>query len=483
MTQQALRDICDVTMAVQGSHVALLDRVAAPLPLLADLAGADLTLWAATREPDCLVILAEGRPTACQSLYGKSRQGEILPAEAEPLVARCLSSARAQRRGFVSLAGGRPVEQAALPVRSPGGAALAAVSVERSLLNGPWAKGGRPLRQAASGLTHTLLGDAIRPSDLLWLLCMAQGLAIADSSEELLYLDPAARRLWQKALSGAPLGHRLPPGAPAGTTVISQREQPWGREGEFEAGGTVFCRRDVPLRPDRKDSPLLTLLQDVSHLHAGALLVSARSAAVQEIHHRIKNNLQTISSLLRMQARRETSPRAVESLRTAISRVLSVAFVHEALSRDGADEVDLKALATTLVEAAIHGVQRDGPPLTYAVLGPRLMLPAARASQVALVLNELIQNAVKHAFPGERSGGVTVRFDPSPEGVTVTVRDDGVGLPPGFSLPRATTLGLQITQRIVESDLGGTLELSQNGGTTAVIRLPTILAPGETENR
>jgi two-component sensor histidine kinase len=263
--------------------------------------------------------------------------------------------------------------------------------------------------------------------------------------------------------------------------VISQREEPWGRKWEFEAESAVLRRRDVPLRPGDPGGNLLALLHDVSHLHAGELLVSARSAAVQEIHHRVKNNLQTISSLLRMQARRESSPQAVESLRTAIGRVLSVAFVHEALSREGADEVDLKALAGTLVEAALHGAQREGPDLTYTVLGPRLLLPAARASQVALILNELIQNAVKHAFPGGRTGAITIRFDASPDTITVCVRDDGVGLPGDFDLQKTTRLGLQITRRIVESDLGGELDISGDGGTTVTLRAPAALARPETE--
>jgi len=478
MAPQTLRDICDVTTTVRGPEVECLDRVAAALPFLADLAGADLALFAAAREPHRLVVLTEGRPTVHRTLYGKPRQGEILEAGAEPLVARCLRSARAHRRGFVMLMGGRPVEQAVLPVRA-GGQALAALSLERCLLNGPWAADSRPLRDAAADLAADLLAGAVRPADLLLLLRMAQGVTITEAQGDLLYADAAARRLWQTALPGGRFLERLSPGPPPDATVISQREEPWGREWEFEIGSAILRRRDVPLRPDAPDGRRLTLIQDVSHLRASELLVSARSAAIQEIHHRIKNNLQTISSLLRMQARREASPRTVESLRTAIGRVLSVAFVHEALSRDGADEVDLKALATTLLESAVHGAQREGPLLTYAVLGPRLMLPAARASQVALVLNELVQNSVKHAFPTGRTGGLTIRFDPGPEGLAISVHDDGVGLPPGFDPLKTTSLGLQITQRLVESDLGGTLEILRDDGTTVVIRLPSVLAHEE----
>jgi len=263
--------------------------------------------------------------------------------------------------------------------------------------------------------------------------------------------------------------------------VLKQGEEGWGREWEFGVGGTVFRRRDIPLEAEPADS-VLTTIADVTHLHTGQWLVSGRSAALQEIHHRVKNNLQTISSLLRMQARREASEPARESLRTAIGRVQSVAFVHEALSMDAAEEVDLKALASTLADAALHDMQRSRGAITSAVLGPRLWIPAARATQIALVLNEAIQNAAKHAFPDERSGALTIRFEQSADEIAILVQDDGVGLPDGFELSKTRTLGLQIARTIVESDLGGTLELTDDGGACVTMRLPGSLAHQEADS-
>jgi two-component sensor histidine kinase len=308
-------------------------------------------------------------------------------------------------------------------------------------------------------------------------------IAVTEPSGDILYADDEARQLWRKVHPESQYVLRLPPGTPPGATLISHREERWGREWEFQVAETVLRRRDLPFEPEEEESNILTTIHDVSHLHAAQWRVSSRSAAVQEIHHRIKNNLQTISSLLRMQSRRETSPQARESLRTAIGRVQSVAFVHEALSRDGADEVDLKALAADLLEAALHGAQRESGDLSYAVLGPRLLLPAARASQVALLLNELIQNAIKHAFPLQRGGSITIQFGNSSEATTISVSDNGVGLPDGFDLLKTKTLGLQITRRIVESDLGGALHVASDGGTRVTIRLPSALVEEETEHR
>lgn len=481
MAPQTVEDLCDLAAAVTPPEAGLLAAAAGRLGLLADLAAADLTLLSQAREPGRLVVLAEGRPTTCRPLYSKSRAGELIDSTADPLVARCLRSGRAQRSRYACLLGGRPTEQVVLPVRRER-RVIAALSVERALVHGPWAPRRGPLRDAATALSRSLVSSAVRASDLLYIIRMAHGLVVAESSGDILYADRQARRLWRTVQPESPYLLRLPHGAPAGVTLVSHRDEPWGEEWEFEVSGTVLRRRDLPFEPAERRRNVLTTIHDVTHLHASEWRVSSRSAAIQEIHHRIKNNLQTISSLLRMQSRRETSPLARESLRTAIGRVQSVAFVHEALSRDGADEVDLKTLAADLVEAALHGSQREGPELTCAVLGPRLLLPAARASQVALVLNELIQNAIKHAFPPERGGSITIRFETHPQATTIAVRDDGVGLPQGFDLLKTQTLGLQIAQRIVESDLAGTLEVASNGGTQVTIGLPPALAHQEAEH-
>ncbi len=482
MAPQTVEDLCEAAAAVSEPEAATLVHAASRLGLLADLAMADLALFAPAREPGKLILLAEGRPTICPPLYGKARTGELLPSAADPLVARCLRSGRSQRSGYVCLLGGRPVEQVVVPVWAEGRPA-AAVSIERALLNGPWGPRRRHLRRAADALSRSLLEDAIRRRDLLYLVRMARNVVIAEPGGDVLYADEPARELWRRAQPESQYTLRLPSGPPPDSTPISHVERPWGREWEFEVAGAVLRRRDLPFDPGDERSNVLTTIHDVSHLHAGEWRVSSRSAAIQEIHHRIKNNLQTIGSLLRMQSRRESSPQARESLRTAIGRVQSVAFVHEALSRDGADEVDLKALATELAEAALHGSQRASADITLAVLGPRLLLPAARASQVALVLNELVQNAAKHAFPRGGSGSITIRFDRAAEATTVTVLDDGTGLPDGFDLLKTPTLGLQIAKRIVESDLEGTLELACNGGTRATIGLPPTLVHQEAESR
>ena len=480
MEQPSVQDLCEIAASVRPGDAALLAQVGSCLGVLAELAGADLTLLVRATEPRRLLVLTEGRPTVVRTLYAKPRAGEIVPETTEPLAARCLRTGRARRSRYASVASGRPVEQAALPVHDADRKTVAALSVERSLLNGPWASAHRALRVAAEAASRHWTGGALEPSELLILLRMGRGLTVTESDGEVLYSDGAAREAWRRAGTGGGRLTRLIGGPPPKAAVLARDEGVWGATWDFDVAGVVFRRRDMRLGPEAS-SRLLTTIADVSHLHKGQWLVSTRSAAFQEIHHRVKNNLQTISSLLRMQARRETSGPAKDSLRTAIGRVQSVAFVHEALSLDGAEEVDLKALASTLTEAALHDMPGGPGRITSAVLGPRLMIPAVRATQVALVLNEAIQNAVKHAFPEGRSGSLTVRFEQTAEEIAILIEDDGAGLPDGFSRTRSRTLGLQIARTIVESDLGGTFDVSGDLGTRVALRLPASLAYPEAD--
>ncbi len=479
--QPSVEDLCGIAAGVRPSDAALLAQVGTCLDLLADLAGADLTLLVRANEPGRLLALTQGRPSVVRTFYAQPRAGEVLPEAAEPLAARCLRAGRLQRSRYASVAAGRPLEQTVLPVRDSGREVVAALSVERSLLNGPWAPASRPLRAAAEAASRHWTQGALTRPEMLTLLRMGHGLTITEPTGEVVYADKSAREAWRRAGAGGGRLTRLMVGPPPQAAVLARSEDLWGQALDFDVAGVVFRRRDIRLGPEATDN-VLTTLADVSHLHKGQWPVSTRSAALQEIHHRVKNNLQTISSLLRMQARREIPGPARDSLRTAIGRVQSVAFVHEALSLDGAEEVDLKALASTLAEAALHDTPGGPGRISPAVLGPHLLIPAGRATQAALVLNEAIQNAVKHAFPEGRLGRLTIRFEPAPEHIAIIVQDDGVGLPEGFALPKTKTLGLQIARTIVESDLGGTLEVSGGDGTRVTMRLPASLAHQEAES-
>jgi two-component sensor histidine kinase len=221
--------------------------------------------------------------------------------------------------------------------------------------------------------------------------------------------------------------------------------------------------------------------QTVLAIENARLVINA--AVVREMHHRVKNNLQTITMLLRLQMGAARDLRAEDVLAETINRILSIAAVHETLSERGLRVVDVKdvlervtrSIGETMLTSGLSGPSGQG--IDIAVCGDRLMLPSREATSLALATSELVQNAVKHAFIGRNSGRILVQLHVEPDENTVVVEDDGVG---SVRAPATTKgIGLQIVETLVSDDLKGRFEsIALPVGTRAVIRFPSLASPG-----
>ena len=246
----------------------------------------------------------------------------------------------------------------------------------------------------------------------------------------------------------------------------------------------VECRPDVivlfhctPLVDEGRVTGVMVLLRDVTDLRRLDRLLLSKDAAIREVHHRVKNNLQTISSLLRLQARRLEPGKGQEALREAERRVRSIALVHEILSREPGDEVPFDEIMRSIVRMAEDSVV--GGHVEIAVRGDIGGVPADVATPLAVVLAELLQNAVEHAFPTVDDGSpistvghVAISLSNDGYGISIEVVDDGCGLPPGFDLEGSSSLGLSIVRDLVTSQLGGMIEMTSDQGTTVTIDVP-----------
>ena len=153
------------------------------------------------------------------------------------------------------------------------------------------------------------------------------------------------------------------------------------------------------------------LLRDVTELRRRDRLLLSKDATIREVHHRVKNNLQTTSSLLRLQARRLPAGEGRTALNEAERRIRTIALVHEVLSRDPVEQVAFTDIVRPLVRMAEDGLSSSERAVTFEIVGDPGELPAEMATPLAVVLNELLQNAAEHAFPADqraRSGGVVL---------------------------------------------------------------------------
>ncbi len=186
---------------------------------------------------------------------------------------------------------------------------------------------------------------------------------------------------------------------------------------------------------------------------------------LKEIHHRVKNNLQMISSLLLLQSEVTHSEQALAALSQSRDRIYSMAIIHEMLYRSGdLSQVDLVTYTQRLADHLKHSYDSDSRGIALKISPGEVLLDADAAIYCGLVIHELVSNAFRHAFPGGRSGEVGIDLHTESGRVVVAVSDNGVGLPPDVGLSKGDSLGFQLVTMLT-NQLGGTIEVDRNGGT------------------
>ncbi|HJM72568.1 MAG TPA: sensor histidine kinase, partial [Acidimicrobiales bacterium] len=263
--------------------------------------------------------------------------------------------------------------------------------------------------------------------------------------------------------------------------VIDEMERP------DEVAVVSHC---FPLLDAGTPTGAIVLVRDVTELRRRDRQLVSKDATIREIHHRVKNNLQTISSLLRLQARRLEGEEAREALGESVRRIGAISLVHETLAQSADDEVGFAEIVRPLVRVVEESVSSPLRPVSITVEGDAGVVPGQVATTMAVVLTELLQNAVDHAFPAaqladQEAGGtdgdsapgwVRIQLDRRADGLVVRVVDDGVGIPEGFDVADATGLGLTIVRTFVEGELGGRIRLvpvERGRGTVAEVWVPT----------
>jgi two-component sensor histidine kinase len=314
------------------------------------------------------------------------------------------------------------------------------------------------IRVDAEGMVTYASPNALSVYRKLGLTGDLSGKSLAGLTRELV---PAGLRPDEETIS-AVLGGRIP------------------RDTELGNRLATVILRSIPLSPTGKHTGGLVLLRDVTDLRRRDRELVTKDATIREIHHRVKNNLQTVAALLRLQARRLDVPEGRVALEEAVRRVGAIALVHETLSQDFGESVDFDDVTDRLTRL-VTDVGAQGAPVRTHRTGSFGAISSDAATPLAMVFTELVQNAVEHAFDPDRPGTIEIRCAREGEGLRLAVEDDGVGLPIGFSLEDTSSLGLSIVSTLV-GELGGQLTMGRRtdsgaaGGTRVEVWIPNVAA-------
>jgi len=496
-TVPTLNDLARRYTSLTPADIDWLHALVSDWQLLADLSFADLVLWAPLQDDSGWVVLAQMRPTTGPTTFHDDAVGSFAPTGARPFLDSARRDRRICREGDPEWTRGVPVRRESIPVTREG---KVIGVIERSTnlssartpsrLELTYLKGADDLAQMVASGMFPWPGQ--QPA-LVRSPRVGDGLLRLGRSGKVSYASPNAlsayRRLGLAAdLVGSELGpvtaRLCAPGRPTDDALMVTASGRAPRETEVEGNGSVVQLRAIPLVVGGLRTGALVLVRDVTELRHRERELMTKDATIREIHHRVKNNLQTVAALLRLQARRTEAPEARDALEEAVRRVGSIATVHETLSHAPEEIVDFDDVAARVAAMAgeVSAAEARVKPVLHGRFGP---LPSAVATPLALVLAELLQNALQHGLAQAEGGAgasaaagaggtLEVSVLRTADRLTVTVQDNGVGLPTGFDLDAATSLGLQIVRTLVVAELGGRLEVKPRagGGTKAVVDLP-----------
>ncbi|MFD6377785.1 sensor histidine kinase [Streptomyces albidoflavus] len=456
--------------------------------LLSDLSFADLILWVPTRDGTRYVSVAQMRPNTGPTSYQNDMVGHLVPRGRRPMLDLALDEGRIVREGDPEWREEVPVRVESIPVCREG-RILGVIARNTNLLTVR-----TPSRleltylQSASDLAQMIAAGSFPFADQQGDTDVSpragDGLIRLDADGIVQYASPNALSAYHRlGLAADLVGHHLgqtttelAPARGAVDEAMVKLASGWApREAEVEGSDGVIQLRAIPLRPKGTHMGSLVLLRDVTELRRRERELMTKDATIREIHHRVKNNLQTVAALLRLQARRIDSERGREALVEAVRRVGSIAIVHETLSQNLDERVEFDEIA----DRVLAMVAEISPGRVEGRRSGRFgILDAEVATPLSMVLTEVLQNALEHGFRPGDTGEVEVsavrggtRKDAR---LLITVQDNGVGLPEGFDAHTAGNLGLQIVRTLVEGELGGTFDMNSapDGGTRVLLDIP-----------
>lgn len=449
-----------------------LANVAANLQLIADMGYGDVAL-AIMREDGMLVVAADARPATAVAPFGSSRVGRTLRAEDELEAYEAVAQRRAVHGEPRRVVRGIKYSTTAWPVNRTQVQAVVLRNLAQQVVESSGAMESA-FMQVADELLDTLvdrpLADIRSDAPFATVRTAGDGVIRVSETGRIAYASPNAVNIMRLAgVESVLTGMRastLPGGGFGISPVLGTRTA--------IAVEAVVAERVLGYRTIGLPTGALVLVEDRTEARRREQEIKVKDATIREVHHRVKNNLQTIASLLRIQARRSDSESARHALAEATERVSSMAVVHDLLAASDEERIDFSEAARTVTALVARGLVGEGGGVEVSVEGRTGQVDAHTATSLALAVAELVHNALEHGISDRETGHVDVGMRRVPGELVLTVRDDGVGLPDGFDRIADANLGLEIVRTVVEDDLRGTLTFSGGRGTTVTVRVPLV---------
>jgi two-component sensor histidine kinase len=461
-----------------------LSELIAEWQLVADLSFADLVLWVPRNDSNGFIGVAQIRPMTAATVFSNDIVGTAIVSGEQPNIDRAFASGSIIRDLDPTTIGEFTVKEEIIPVRF-NGKSIAVITRHRNIetmrtpsrLELNYREIANHIYRMVAEGNFPIQGSVYRSETAPR---AGDGLVRLDVDGKITFASPNARSAfgrigWIKDMDGLNLGEILDQLA-VPIRGREPRDESWRvamsgrslRRDEFENSDGVIDLLAIPLTESDIRIGAVVLVHNVTELRRRDRALVSKDATIREIHHRVKNNLQAVSALLRLQSRRTESGLARSAIEEAIRRIASIAHVHETLSTSSQDSVPFDEVVLKLLKSALELSPRPSE-IQIRKSGEFGSVPSLMATPLALVLTELIQNSLEHGLH-ESGNLLEVRVSRLEGKFKISVVDDGAGLPADFDHTKSPSLGLEIVKTLTDNDLSGELRFNRlSPGTEAQI--------------
>ncbi|MEC1179900.1 histidine kinase N-terminal domain-containing protein [Metasolibacillus meyeri] len=461
-----MEKLCQKYTSLSTADIAKLQQLETTLAYYAELAECYMFIDCMVDKQSHAIVVAEAFPKKHNHLYEQSVIGKIVFESFEPAV---FSAFRKGEKASVSRAitqEGITVEQHVIPIFNDDGQVIAVLIKENRMEVKE--QNNEVVQQMPFALIEHIVKPDFQPvpvvSDLL-----VESIILTNHENKVIYTNPAGYRFISE-LSGRDSFDNI-----AIDEVFPFLQEVYDEDDdvfflEITVDGKSFIVKKIPIR-NQSNKVTLLIIHDLTELKLKENELMMKTFAIREIHHRVKNNLQTVTSLLRLQMRNVASTSQKAAFQEALNRIYSISSVYELIleNADNAEEkVDVIALAKKISNKMMNTASTTDIQLTIQHDNLQLFCHSKKAVSLALIICELLQNALKYAFTGRQEGLITLHFCQENSMISLHISDNGVGMHEA-----KPSLGMEIVMRLVEYDLAGTFTIiPSDRGTHTQIQFP-----------
>lgn len=464
-----LRKLCEVHTDLSNKDICILEEMEKNLQLMATLAGAFIFIDCLTRDSDTAIVVAEAKAPNYLPLYQNSVVGKLALRKNEPGVLRTLEIGVESTDLKAITQENIMVKQKSVAIKNLGGRIIGVLIMEQDITEDvSKSRNVEILSQTTEQLAQTLINLKERDSEnTVDYNLINDSIVIFNDIGIAVYANYSAEELYKnlgykEKIVGMNFNNLVLNDANF-NEVIKERKSKI-----FETNvGRLSLQIKYALTQKNHSYGVIMLIKDITEIKQKEKELILKSVAIKEIHHRVKNNLQTIASILRLQSRRVDSNEIKKSFSDSINRILSIASVHEVLAQNGIEDIDIKNILSKIKDNAIRNGVQSHKNISIELVGDSFNVNSDKATSIAIIINELLENSIKHAFNDNEEGQIKIIIKEGSMYSSISLTDNGSGFDEKNT--KKNSLGLKIVRSTVKDKLNGDLNINTSKNGTEIV--------------